>query len=152
MKADKIVEKIVNSVGFSRIKSDQSSYYKEYRPNKKQIIIIRVSNHRTHLQTWANNYNVSKKIPSIKAIRGNGGVVPDKYKEKIFYSIVFEDRKTVGNLNAHSSRFFVRESVVKSAKVKEKDIDDIIAAITDIKNGNFDEKILGKITVLSPIS
>lgn len=116
------------------------------------MVVIRISNHRTHLQTWADRYPKNLH-PSKKITKRMGRNLPIIFRQKAFYSFVFEDEPSQNDTNVRDGRIItVYESVKQSRDIKDGRQLILIgeALSTFISNQEqYDEQILGK---LQPIT
>ena len=114
-----IVRILARNCGFEA-NNDRTSYYKVFSPNSPRVI-VRISNHRTNLETW-----VSGK--------------PKNNKPYLFISIVFEDKavaQTYSNKNTDEP-LCVHEYVYNCEdidKLMRRKIEDVIK---NIKTGYMD--------------
>ena len=115
MTSDEIISFLVNSLSFKQDEKEHSSFYKECPIGGDKLIVVRISNHRTYLQTWADRYKPTI-LPNKKVIRRMGKNLPLVNRMKNFYSFVFEDKQdTAGNTFVKNGRKIkVMESVKKS--------------------------------------
>ena len=155
MKVENIISEIVNALEMTTEPievSSATSYYKEAEFGRGEIIIIRVSDHKTYLDTWAKNYPTKRGFPTKEEMVANGGKVPYKYRVKYMYSFVFEDEETEGNLvvtNGHP--YSVLEFCFKAKKVTRSKLNEIIEALKNLLSTKvYDESVLGTPVKLIP--
>lgn len=152
MKAENIIKQIISEIGFTTSNTETGSHYKEVNLNKTSIIILRLSNHRTHLSTWSVRYYTKPGIPSKDEVRGAGGV-PYKYKGKFLYSFVFEDKVTENNLVINNKNgCTVAEFVFNSNKVTKEKLKLVIEEIKNLlKTNTYNKEVIGQPNILKPI-
>ena len=152
METSSIIGYLVNALKFKQEEKDHKSFYREIPIGGSKMVVIRISNHRTHLQTWADRYPKNLH-PSKKITKRMGRNLPIIFRQKAFYSFVFEDEPSQNDTNVRDGRIItVYESVKQSRDIKDDRQLILIgeALSTFISNQEqYDEQILGK---LQPIT
>lgn len=155
MVASSIIGYLVSTLKFKQNKNDTNdpkSFYKEIPIGVDKMVVIRISDHRTYLQTWADNYPKNLQ-PSKKIVRRMGGNLPIKFRRKTFYSFVFEDKPSQNDISVKDGRIItVYESVKQAQDIKDdRQLMLIGNALSNFitNQEQYDEQILGK---LQPIT
>ena len=139
-----IIETIINKLKFDYSNEEGNSAYKEILIGGDKLLVIRVSNHRTHLQTWADRYPRTLQ-PSRKLIKKMGNNLPIVYRKKYFFSFVFEDEPTAPDTNVKGKKVVVFESVQETKDIQDNQVLLIIRGLSNfMKNpAQYDATILG---------
>lgn len=137
MTSGEIISFLVNSLSFKQDENEHNSFYKECPIGGNELVVVRISNHRTYLQTWADRYKPTI-LPNKKVVRRMGKNLSMVNRTKYFYSFVFEDEQnTVGNNSVKSGRKIkVLESVNKSAQFTIDMLNGFAAALQQLCSSN----------------
>lgn len=150
MTASNVISNIVNRLKLQKDELEHSSFYREIPIGGDKLLVVRVSNHRTHLQTWADRYTKTLR-PNKKMQRRMGENLPKVYRQKMFYSFVFEDENTVGNTEVNNGQVIVVLETVKNAQnLTDIQVSQIIDALsTFMTNQHYNENILGRLETIT---
>lgn len=150
MQSNEIREYLVSALRLNEDNKEKDSYYGEYKLSGDGLLVIRVSNHRTYLSTWDERYKPTQQANS-KVMRRMGRNLPDIFRNKTFYSFVFEDGDTVGNTEVPSGRrIIVNETVYKSTDLNLENLRNIKEGISQLsKTGQYNAEVLGQYQVIS---
>lgn len=146
MQASEIISVIVNKLGFKQDTKDRNSFYKECPIGGDKLLVVRISNHRTYLQTWADRYKPTQ-TPNNKTLRRMGNNLPAIFRKKYFYSFVFEDENdSIGNTIVNEKRkITVIETVNKTMNFNQQMLQSYIQALQQLMSSlYYDTDILGK--------
>lgn len=150
MTASNVISNIVNRLKLQKDELEHSSFYREIPIGGDKLLVVRVSNHRTHLQTWADRYTKTL-CPNKKMQRRMGENLPKVYRQKMFYSFVFEDENTVGNTEVNNGQVIVVLETVKNAQnltdIQVSQIIDVLS--TFMTNQHYNENILGRLETIT---
>lgn len=145
MNSTTIIGSIVSHLQMRKDNKNDVSFYMEIPIENNALKVIRVSNHKTHLQTWADRY--AKTLTSTNKIANRmGNNLPNVYRKKYFYSFVFEDAPTQNNTTVQNGTgIIVTEVCINVQQLSQQQAWAIIGAVENFaKNNNYNEAILGK--------
>ena len=151
MTSDEIISVLVNKLSFKQDENEHNSFYRECPIGGDALIVVRISNHRTYLQTWADRYKPII-LPNKKVLRRMGSNLPTVNRKKWFYSFVFEDEQdTVGKTSVENGRKInVTEIVNKASQFTMEKLNAYLNALQKLCTTNqFDGTILGNYEVVS---
>lgn len=130
MYSNEILSYIICALRLKQDDKEHDAFYGEYKLGENDLI-VRVSNHRTHLKTWDEKY--------------------EQINDKTFYSFVFEDGDTVGNTEVPSgSKIIVNETVYKSTDLNLENLRNIKNAINQLsKTGYYNVEALNQFKIIT---